>query len=86
MSQSSGWSCKSSRSWVGLSRLLSELELDTSSSAKSCLFIPSRSCKVSQGSFGLGGTSFLSVFSGISMDISLHGIGFWFGLRDCWYM
>ena len=48
MSQSSGWSFKSG-SWMGLSRLLSELELDISSSAKSCLFISSRSCKVSQG-------------------------------------
>ena len=37
MSQSSGWNCKSSGSWVELSKLLSELELDTSSSAKSCL-------------------------------------------------
>ena len=84
MRQSSGWCCKSSGSWVGLSRLLSELELDTASSAKSCLFISSRSCKVSQGSFRLGGTSFQAVFSGISMGISLHGISFWFGLRDCW--
>ena len=61
MSQSSGWSCKSG-SWMGLSRLLSELELDTSGSAKSCLFISSRSCKVIRGSFGLGGKSFLGCF------------------------
>ena len=46
MSQSSGWSCKSSQSWVGPSKLLSELELDTSSSDKSWLFISSRSCMV----------------------------------------
>ena len=71
MSQSSGWSCKSSWSQVGvLSGLLSELKLDTPSSASSCLFISSRSCRVSQGSFGLGGTSFLAVFSGISMGIT----------------
>ena len=85
MRQSSGWSCKSG-SWMGLSRLLSELELDTSSSAKSCLFICSRSCKLSWGSFGLGSTSFVVVFSGISMGINLHGISFWFGLNDYWYI
>ena len=75
MSQSSGWSCKSCRSWIGvLSGLLSEL--DTSSSASSCLFISSRSCRVNWGSFGLGTTSlFLVVFAGTSMGINLHGIG-----------
>ena len=62
MSQSSGWYCKSSRSWVGLSKLLSELELDTSSSAKSCLFISSRSCKGSRGSFELSATVFWQFF------------------------
>ena len=66
---------------MGLSRLLSELELDTSNSARSCLFISSRSCKHSGGSFGLAGTSFL-VFSGMSIGISHHDI-LWSGLNDC---
>ena len=45
---------------MGLSRLLSELELDTSKSARSCLFISSSSwsCE-SLGSLGLDGTFFL---------------------------
>ena len=57
MRQSSGWSCKLG-SWMELFRLLSELELDTSSSAKSCLFMSSRYCTVSWRSFGFSGTSF----------------------------
>ena len=71
---------------MGLFRLPSELELDTSSSAKSCLFISSRSCKLSWGSFGLQSTSLLVDFSGICMGINCHGISFWFGLSDCWYI
>ena len=76
MSQSSGWSCRSSRSWLGvLSGLLSEL--DTSSSASSCLFISFRSSRVNQESFGFDGISlFLVVFTGTSIGINLHGIGF----------
>ena len=84
MSQSSGWSCKLG-SWMGLSRFcFLNWNWTLNSSAKSCLFISSGSCKVSWGSFGLGDTSFLVVFSGISMGMSLHRIGLWFGLSDCW--
>ena len=60
---------------MGLSRLLSELELDTSNSARSCLFISSNSwsCE-SLGSLGLYGIFFL-VVSGMSIGINLQGIG-----------
>ena len=53
---------------MGLSKLPSELELDTSNSAKSCLFISSNSwswsCE-SLGSFGMYGIFYLIV-SGMS--------------------
>ena len=72
----------SSMSGVGLSRLLLELDLVTSNSARSCLFISSRSGKDSWGSFGLAETSFL-VYSGMSIGTSCHGMGLCSGLSDC---
>ena len=69
------------------SELLSELE--TSNSANTCLFISSRSwriCRSSLGSYGIGGRSsglLVGFLVGVSMEISLHGMGICFGFRVC---